>query len=227
MDPYVLDTFVWNNDSLCHKDRLYICKESQLKQKVLLELHTSLVVGNSRFLQTYHKVKKEVFWEGLKYDAQSFIVEYLVCQQNKVEIVKTPGLPQPLNIPSQCWEEVSIDFIVGLPKSEGKNIIMVVVDRITKYAHFCDLSHPFSASIVALAFMNTVQKIHGNPNIIVSDRNPIFTRKLWTELFYYLGTQLSHSSSYHPQSDGKKEIVNKCLEGYLCYFSFDKQTQWV
>jgi hypothetical protein len=120
-----------------------------------------------------------------------------------------------------------MDFITGLPKSEGKSVIMVVVDRLTKYAHFCALSHPFKASTVSTAFMETIQKLHGNPKIIVSDRDPIFTGNFWTELFSCLGTQLAHSSSYHPQSDGKTEIVNKCLEGYLRCFVSDKQTQWV
>jgi hypothetical protein len=68
-----------------------------------------------------------------------------------------------------------MDFITGLPKSEGKSVIMVIVDRLTKYAHFCALSHPFKASIVDTAFMETFQKIHGSPKNIVSDRDPIFT----------------------------------------------------
>ena len=89
-----------------------------------------------------------------------------------------------------------MDFIIGLPKSEGKSVIMVVVDRLTKYAHYCALSHPFKASIVATAFMETIQKLHGNPKIMVSDRDPIFTRNFWTKLFSYLGTQVAHSSSY-------------------------------
>ena len=120
-----------------------------------------------------------------------------------------------------------MDFIIGLPKSEGNNVIMVVVDWLTKYAHFCSLSHPFEASIVATTFMEIVQKLHGIPKIIVTDRDPIFTWKFWTELFSCLGTQLAHISSYHPQSDGKNEIVNKCLEGYLCFFAFNKHRQWV
>jgi hypothetical protein len=103
---------------------------------------------------------------------------------------------------------------------------MVIIDRLTKYAHFCALSHPFKASTVAIAFMETVQKLHGSPKIIVSDRDPIFTGHFWTELFSCLGTQLAHSSSCHPQSDGQTEIVNKCLEGYLRCFVSDKQTQW-
>ena len=150
------------------------------------------------------------------------MAECLVFQQNKVETIKTPGLLQPLSIPSQCWEEVSMDFITGLPKSEGKSVIMVVVDRLTNYAHFFALSHPFKASIVSTAFMETIQKLHGNPKIIVSDRDPIFTGNFWTKLFSCLGTQLAHSSSYHPQSNGRIEIVNKCFKGYIRFFVSDK-----
>ena len=80
------------------------------------------------------------------------------------------------------------NFITSLPKSEGKNVIIVVNDRLTKYAHFCVLSHPFSARTIVATFMEIIQKLHGNPKIIVSDRDPIFTRKFWTELFSCLGT---------------------------------------
>jgi hypothetical protein len=225
-DSSASDAFTWKNDSLWYKDRLYLCKNSQLKQKVLLELHTSPVGGHSGFLKTYHRVKKDFFWDGLKTNVQIFVAECVVCQKNKVETIKTPSILQPLSIPSQRWEKVSMDFITGLPKFEGKSVIMVIVDRLTKYAHFSALSHPFKDSTVSTAFMETVQKLHGSPKIIVSDRDPIFTGHFWTELFSCLGTQLAHSSSYHPQSDGQTEIVNKCLEGYLRCFVSDKQTQW-
>ena len=102
--------------------------------------------------------------------------------KKKVETIKTLGLLQPLSIPSQRWEEISMDFTTGLPKSKGKSVIMVVVDRITKYAHFCALSHPFKESIDTTTFMETIQNLHGNPKIIVSNRDPIFTRNLWTKL---------------------------------------------
>ena len=78
-----------------------------------------------------------------------------------------------------------MDFITGLPNSKGKSVIMVVVDRLTKYAHFCKLSHPFKASIVATTFKETIQNIHGNPNIIVSDRDPIFTRNFGQNYFLF------------------------------------------
>ena len=107
------DTFSWKNDSLWYKYRLYICNNSQQKQKIILELHTSHLGGHSRFLKTYHRVKKDFFRDGLEYDIQKFVVECLVFQKNKVETIKTLGLLQPLSIPSQRWEEVSMDLIIG------------------------------------------------------------------------------------------------------------------
>jgi hypothetical protein len=120
-----------------------------------------------------------------------------------------------------------MDFITSLPKYEGKIVIMVVLDRLTKYAHFFSLYHPFKESIVAESFMETVQKLHGVPKIIVSDKDQNFIGNFCTKLFSCLGTQLVHNSSYQPQSDGKTEIVNKCLEGYIHFFRSDKKTQWV
>jgi hypothetical protein len=92
----------------------------------------------------------------------------------------TIGLLQPLAIPSQRWEEVSMDFITGIMKSEGKSFIVVIVYRLIKYTNFCALSHPFKASTAATAFMETIQKLHGSPKIIVSDIDPIFTGHFWT-----------------------------------------------
>jgi hypothetical protein len=99
---------------------------------------------------------------------------------------------------------------------------MVIVDRLTKYTHFCALSHPFKASTLSTTFMDTVQKIHASPKIIVSDRDPIFIEHFWMKLFSCLGTQLTHRSSYHPTYDGQIEVVNKFLEGYIRCFVSDK-----
>ena len=84
-----------------------------------------------------------------------------------------------------------MDFITGLPMSEGKSVIMAVVDGLTKYANFCALSHPFKASTVATTFMDTIQKLHGSPRVIVSDRDPIFTGIFWTKLFFLFGYSIS------------------------------------
>jgi hypothetical protein len=149
-----------------------------------------------------------------------------VCQCNKSETVKSPSTLQPLPIPPAiCWD-ISMDFITGLPKSSNKSVIMVVVDRLSKYAHFCALQHPFTSSIVAQLFMDQVFNLHGILHSIVSDRSPTFTSNFWQELFKLQGTQLHLNTTYHPKTDGQTEVVNKCLETYLRCFASENKNQW-
>ena len=96
---------------------------------------------------------------------------------------------------------------------------MVVVDIISKNAHFCALPHPFTPTLVAQSFMDQIFKLHGMPTSIVSDCDPILTSNFWQEIFKLQGTQLQLSTSYHPQTDGQTEAVNKCLETYLRCFT--------
>jgi hypothetical protein len=119
-----------------------------------------------------------------------------------------------------------MDFITSLPKSRNKLVIMVVVDRLSKYSHYYTLQHPFTASTMAQIFMEQVFKLHGMPHSIVSDHDPTFTNNFWQELFKLQGTQLHLSSAYHPQTNGQTKVVKKCLETYLRCFSSEKQHQW-
>lgn len=94
-----------------------------------------------------------------------------------------PGLLDPLLVPRMKWSEISMDFVEGLPKSKGKDVILVVVDCLTKYAHFLPMSHPYSVHQVAKLFMDHIYKLHGLPEVIATDRDRIFTSKLWQEVF--------------------------------------------
>jgi hypothetical protein len=210
-----------------------LSKQSKIKSTVLSELHATPTTGHSGFTKTYDKVKHSFFSDGMKQDIHKFFVECEVCQRNKGEIVKSPGTLQLLSIPPTIWKDISMDFITGdismdfitgLPKSGNKSVIMVVVDCLSKYAHFFTLHHPFTASTVAQILMDQVFKLHGMPHSIVSDRDPTFTRNFWQELFKLQGTQLHLSSAYHPQTDGQTKVVNKCLETYLRCFASEKTT---
>ena len=106
-------------------------------------------------------------------------------------------------IPPAIWKDISMDFITGLPKSGNKSVIMVVVDILSKYAHFCAFQHPFIASMVSQIFMNQVFNLHGMPHSIVSDRDPTFTSNFWQEIFKIQGTQLHLNTTCHPQIDGQ------------------------
>lgn len=110
---------------------------------------------------------------------------------------------------------MSLDFIEGLPNSNRYNVIMVVVDKFTKYAHFIPLAHPFTAIQVAQAYMDHIYKLHGLPQALISDRDRIFTSAIWQNLFKLFDTQLLMSSSYHPQTDGQTERLHQCLESFL------------
>ena len=115
----------------------------------------------------------------------------------------------------------------GLPKSQGFEVILVVVDRLTKYAHFVLVSHLYTATKIASLYMSHIFKLHGMPTSIVNDRDATFTSLFWSELFRLQGIDLAMSTAYHPQSDGQTEIVNKSLEQYLRVFSSDRPHRWV
>ncbi|KAF2324373.1 hypothetical protein GH714_013212 [Hevea brasiliensis] len=114
----------------------------------------------------------------------------------------------------------------GLPISQGKNVLLVVVDRFSKYAHILNLSHPYMAVSVAHLFFDNIFKLYGLSETIISDRDVTFTSSFWTELFRLSGTKLSFSSAYHPQSDGQTEVVNRTIEMYLCCFTSDRPCHW-
>jgi len=119
-----------------------------------------------------------------------------------------------------------MDFIEGLPLSTKQNVILVVIDKFTKYAHFMAFSHPFTALQVAQLYLNTVYKLHGLPEAIISDRDRIFTSSVWQELFRLSNTQLFMSSSYHPQTDCQSERLNQCLETFLRCAVYSCPKQW-
>ena len=129
---------------------------------------------------------------------QKYIKECSVCQQAKTERVRLPSLLAPVPISDQAWSVVSLDFVEGLPMSYRFNVILVVIDKFTKYGHFIPLAHPFTALQVAQLYMDNVYKLHGLPQVLISDRDKIFTSSVWQSLFKLTDTQLHMSSSYHP-----------------------------
>jgi transposase InsO family protein len=200
------------------KQRIWVGANPQLQLQIMSALHDALFGGHSGFPVTYRHIKQLFAWKHMKTDIKTYVSQCQTCQQAKPDRTGYVGLLQPLPVPSSAWQSISMDFVEGLPRSHNKNCILVVVDRFTKYSHFIPLSHPFSAAVVVKAFFDTVYRLHGLPDSIISDRDKVFTSNFWKELFKPTKVTLSMSSSYHPQTDGQTERVNQCLETFLrCY----------
>jgi hypothetical protein len=149
-----------------------------------------------------------------------------VCLQAKSERSRYPSKLQPLPVPTEAWQTISMDFIEGLPKSANASCILVIIDKFTKFGHFIPLSHPYTTSSVASVFMQVVYKLHGLPASIIFDIDPIFTSNFWQSLFKLSGVNLKMSSSYHPQTDGQTKCLNQCLETFLCCFVHACPRKW-
>lgn len=211
---------------LRYKGKLYVGSHTVLKKQLLVSFHSSALGGHSGERATYQRLKLLFYWPKMKQEVEDFVKNCAVCQKNKSEHVPYPGLLQPIPIPDMAWTHISMDFIEGLPKSEDKEVILVVVDRFTKYSHFIAMSHPFTVQHVVKMFIDNVFKHHGLPSVVITDRDRIFTSNLWQDLFNTLGVKLRLSTSYHPETDGQTERVNQCLESYLRCMVFANPKKW-
>jgi len=147
----------------------------------------------------YEDLKKLFWWPGIKKDIIEFVHTCLVCQKSKIEHQKPSGLMQPLFVPEWKWDSIFMDFVGALPKTvKGFDLICVIVDRLTKSAHFIPSKTVLSVARCAEIYIEQVVRLHGIPSSIVSDRDPRFTSKFWESLQAALGTKLRLSSAYHP-----------------------------
>ncbi|WVZ78975.1 hypothetical protein U9M48_026610 [Paspalum notatum var. saurae] len=204
-----------DNGLIKYKDKVWLGNNSAIQTKIIAALHSTPIGGHSGINTTYYRVKKLFAWKGLKSHVESFVKQCSVCQQAKHSLTHPAGLLQPLPIPNGAWQDISMDFIEGLPKSEGFNAILVVVDRFTKFAHFIAIKHPYTAQVIARCILDNVVRLHGLPKSIVSDRDPVFVSHFWQELFRLYDAKLNLSTAYHPQTDGQTERVNQSLKMYL------------
>ena len=222
----LIDNPTFQDALVCYKNRIFIPDCKDLKLTVTRQAHDTKVAGHFGRDKTLELLTRNYHWPNLDEWVKTYVKTCDACQRNQTVRHKKYGLLQPLDIPYRPWEHISIDFITDLPKVNGYDQIWVIVDRFTKMAYFIPL-HNRLAHNLALAFIREVWRLHGLPVGVVSDRDMVFTSKLWSEIMRLLDISQDMSTAYHLQTDGQTETVNQALDQYLRpYCSWD-QKNWM
>lgn len=207
-----------------HRGRIFVPESSQLWPQLLETAHG---IGHEGVQKTLHRLRASFYNAHDNRLVREFVKACSVCQRNKSEHLHPAGLLQPLDIPSSVWSDIAMDLVEGFPRVGGKSMVLIVVDRFSKYAHFIPLGHPYTASSVARAFFDQIVRLHGLPCSIVSDRDTVFTSTFWTELFTLAGVKLRLSSAFRPQTNGQSEMTNRILGVYLRCLAGDRPKSWL
>ena len=169
--PHKPSKYSWSDGQLRRRGRLVVGSNDNLRKELFHLFHNTPEGGHSGAEATLQRLASVCYWKGLKRNVREQVRSCVVCQQFKYDNSASPGLLQPLPIPDKIWTEISMDFLEGLPTAKGKSAILVVVDRLSKYAHFVALSHPYTTVSIAQVFLDNIYKLHGLPTSIVSDRD--------------------------------------------------------
>jgi hypothetical protein len=164
----------------------------------------------------YHDLRQQFWWTRMKREAACYVSECDICRKVKADYMKPGGLLQPLSFPDWKWDDISIDFIVGLSMTvRNFDLIWVIVDRLSKSVHFIPVNTNYKVQKYAEIYIARVLCLHGVLKMIISDRGSQFVAHFWEQLHASLGTRLIHSSAYHPETDGQTERVNQILKDIL------------
>ncbi|GMF48637.1 unnamed protein product [Phytophthora fragariaefolia] len=208
--------------------RLCIPADKELRNQLLFEEHDAVTRGHPGQHKTRLLMAAKLFWPRRFVDIQAYIASCERCQRNKLPRGKRPGHLHTLDIPDRRWSDISMDFLVQLPETQHTHFdsILVIVDRLTKRAHFLPTRTDATAKDIAQLFCSSYQKLHGLPRTIVSDRDVKFTSKLWSGIMQLQDTQLRLSSAFQPATDGQSEVTNKFVLEFLRHFIGPHQTDW-
>ncbi|KAI3729831.1 hypothetical protein L6452_18502 [Arctium lappa] len=175
----------------------------------------------------YQDLRSYYWWPGMKRDVAMYVSECLTCARVKAEHQKPSGLLQQPEIPQWKWDQISMDFVTKLPRTrKGHDAIWVIVDRLTKSAHFLPIREDFKMEKLAQLYIDEIVSRHGVPISIISDRDSRFTSRFWQIFQKALGTRLDLSTAYHPQTDGQTKRTIQTLEDMLRACAIDFGGNW-
>ena len=211
------------NGLLYFMNRLWIPDRHNLRNLIMKEAHNTRYSMHPGMDKMYKNLRVQFWWPGMKKDISLYVAKCLTCAKVKSERQCPSGLLEQPEIPVWKWENISMDFITKLPRtSSGHDSIWVIIDRLTKSAHFLPIRETYSVEKLSRIYINEIVSRHGVPLSIISDRDGRFTSHFWKSLQKALGTQLDLSTAYHPQTDGQTERTIQTLEDMLrtCVIDF-------
>ena len=219
----ILPEHIWLNTINNEKITVTNPKEQRI---IMEQRHDSMLSGHLGRTKTFELIAKDFFWPKMRSEIYKYVDSCDVCQRIKSARHKPYGLLQPVSPSAKPWSDLSMDFIVKLPKSKTYDSILVIVCRFTKMAHFIACNETITSDQLAKLFFDNVIKYHGLPSTIISDRGPVFRSQFWSNLLKFIKIKANLSTAFHPESDGQTERVNQTLEQYLRAFVNYKQDNW-
>ena len=199
----------------------------ELRRCIMRELHCSPYCGHTGIHRTQSLISRYFYWPNMHEDITEYVKGCIVCQRNKSVSGVPAGKLQPLPVPSDIWKDVSMDFIGPMPMTaRHHDYVLVVVDRLSKMAHFLPCKTNISGQNVAQLYAERIWSLHGLPRSIVTDRGRPFLNAFNTALTKLLGTQHAVSSAYHPETDGQTERVNRILCEMLRHYTNSRYDDW-
>ena len=218
----------WEEDEIVYmQGKIYVPNSKKLKEKILQENHNLVDVGHPGQQRILELIKWNYWWPGLKEDIKKYIQGYFKCQQNKVQHQKKSGELHLLEIPQGPWQKINIDIIGPLPRSNGIDAIVVIVDWFMKMILLKAITMSISSEGIAKIYRDNIWKLHGVPRKILSDWGLQFALKFIEEFTRVLGTTRQLSTAYHPQTDGQTERINQEIEMFLWHYVNYQQDNWM
>ncbi|GKE23570.1 reverse transcriptase domain-containing protein, partial [Tanacetum coccineum] len=195
-----------NDGALYYLDRIWVPLKGDVRTLIMDEAHKSKYSVHPGANKMYYDLRDRYWWSGMKKDIAVYVSKYLTCLKVKAEHQRPSGLLQQPEIPKWKWEGITMDFVTKLPStSRGHDTIWVVMDRLTKSAHFLPMCEDYKMERLARIYLNEIVARHGVPISIISDHDSRFTLRFWQSMQEALGTRLDMSTAYHPQTDGQSE----------------------
>jgi len=207
--------------------RIYVPNNKELREEILKEHHDPADIGHPGQHRMLELLKKTYWWPGLKKDIKGHVQGCFKYQQNKVQYQRKAGELHPLEIPQGLWQEISIDIIRPLPKSNRMNTIVVIVDQFMKIIRLKATMTNISSEGIVKMYRDNIWKLHGIPRKILSDRGPQFASKFMKEFTRTLGTKRQLSMAYHTQIDGQMERINQEIGTFLQHYINYQQDDWM